>query len=72
MMKATREMSSAPSRLLRWQWATVALMDAGYAGYYLCRSNLSVCIPLIRDDLDADVHGVGIRDLTAVIVGHRC
>ena len=20
-------------------------------GYYLCRSNLSVCIPLIRDDL---------------------
>ena len=26
-------------------------MVAGYAGYYLCRSNLSVCIPLIRDDL---------------------
>ncbi len=51
MMKATLEMSRAPSRLMRWQWATVALMVAGYAGYYLCRSNLSVCIPLIRDDL---------------------
>ncbi len=51
MMKATREMSRAPSRLMRWQWGTVALMVAGYAGYYLCRSNLSVCIPLIRDDL---------------------
>ena len=23
-------------------------------------------------DPDADVHGVGIRDLAAVIVGHRC
>ena len=44
-------MSLTPSRLLRWQWATVALMVAGYAGYYLCRSNLSVCIPMIREDL---------------------
>jgi OPA family glycerol-3-phosphate transporter-like MFS transporter len=26
-------------------------MVAGYAGYYLCRSNLSVCIPLIRSEL---------------------
>ena len=51
MMKTTLEMSRAPSRLMRWQWATVALMVAGYTGYYLCRSNLSVCIPLIRDDL---------------------
>jgi len=51
MMKTTLEMSRARSRLMRWQWATVALMVAGYAGYYLCRSNPSVCIPLIRDDL---------------------
>ncbi len=36
---------------MRLQWATVALMVAGYAGYYLCRSNLSVCLPLIRADL---------------------
>lgn len=39
------------ARLVRWQWATVGLMVAGYAGYYLCRSNLSVCIPLIREEL---------------------
>ena len=51
MMKTTFEVSRSPDRLMRWQWATVALMVAGYAGYYLCRSNLSVCIPLIRDDL---------------------
>ncbi len=51
MMKTTLEVSRSPDRLMRWQWATVALMVAGYAGYYLCRSNLSVCIPLIRDDL---------------------
>ena len=50
-MKTTHEMSRALSRLMRRQWATVALMVAGYAGDYLCRSNLSVCIPLIRDDL---------------------
>ena len=50
-MKTALESSHAPPRLMHWQWATVALMVAGYAGYYLCRSNLSVCIPLIRDDL---------------------
>ena len=26
-------------------------MVAGYAGYYLCRSDFSVCIPMIRDDM---------------------
>lgn len=38
-------------RLLRRQRLTLGLMVAGYAGYYLCRSNLSVCLPLIIDDL---------------------
>src|SRR3954449_5805745 len=51
MVKSTLEAPSAPSRLTQWQWATVGLMVAGYAGYYLCRSNLSVCIPLIRAEL---------------------
>jgi OPA family glycerol-3-phosphate transporter-like MFS transporter len=50
-MKTTIETTRVPSSLIRWQRATVILMVAGYAGYYLCRSNLSVCIPLIRDDL---------------------
>src|SRR6476620_6586729 len=42
-----------PSRLFRWQVLTVALMLVGYSGYYLCRSNLSVALPLIADELAA-------------------
>src|SRR5215475_1027847 len=40
-------------RLRRWQALTVALLVVGYAGYYLCRSNFSVTLPLIIDDLAA-------------------
>jgi OPA family glycerol-3-phosphate transporter-like MFS transporter len=36
-----------PHRLARWQTLTVSLLVAGYTGYYLCRSNLSVAMPLI-------------------------
>jgi OPA family glycerol-3-phosphate transporter-like MFS transporter len=32
---------------------TIALLTTGYAGYYLCRSNLSVTLPLLVDDLVA-------------------
>jgi sugar phosphate permease len=39
------------SRLRRRQSLTVALLVFGYAGYYLCRSNFSVTMPLIIDDL---------------------
>src|SRR5437879_5609600 len=42
---------SAPGRLFRWQVLTVALMLVGYSGYYLCRSNFSVALPLIADEL---------------------
>ncbi|MEP7337782.1 MAG: MFS transporter, partial [Acidobacteriota bacterium] len=41
------------SRLRRWQALTVILLVFGYAGYYLCRSNFSVALPLIIDDLTA-------------------
>jgi sugar phosphate permease len=41
------------SRLRRWQSLTVSLLVFGYAGYYLCRSNFSVTLPLIIDDLAA-------------------
>ena len=41
------------TRLRDWQGLTVGLMVLGYAGYYLCRSNLSVTMPLIIDDLAA-------------------
>lgn len=30
-----------------WQRLTVILLFVGYAGYYACRSNLSVCTPLL-------------------------
>jgi sugar phosphate permease len=36
---------------MQWRTLTVALLVTGYAGYYLCRSNLSVCMPLIIADL---------------------
>jgi sugar phosphate permease len=38
-------------RLRRWQGLTVGLMVAGYAGYYLCRSNLSVMLLSIAEEL---------------------
>jgi OPA family glycerol-3-phosphate transporter-like MFS transporter len=34
-----------------WQSFTVALLVVGYAGYYLCRSNLSVTLPMIQAEL---------------------
>jgi sugar phosphate permease len=39
--------------LRRWQWLTVGLMVVGYAGYYLCRSNLSVTLLAIAEELRA-------------------
>jgi OPA family glycerol-3-phosphate transporter-like MFS transporter len=41
------------SRLFHWQVLTVSLMLCGYSGYYLCRSNFSVALPLIANDLVA-------------------
>jgi OPA family glycerol-3-phosphate transporter-like MFS transporter len=34
-----------------WQPLTVALLVVGYAGYYLCRSNLSVTLPMVQAEL---------------------
>jgi len=39
---------------------TVALLFIGYAGYYFCRSDLSVATPLIIDDLHT--HGMASQD----------
>jgi OPA family glycerol-3-phosphate transporter-like MFS transporter len=45
------------NRRLRWgQVLTVILLVTGYAGFYICRSNFSVTLPLIIDDLTA--HGI--------------
>jgi OPA family glycerol-3-phosphate transporter-like MFS transporter len=35
----------------KWQIFTVALLVSGYAGYYLCRSDLAVCMPLIIGEM---------------------
>ena len=37
--------------LRNWQMLTLTLLVVGYTGYYLCRSNLSVCMPLIIGEL---------------------
>lgn len=46
-------MATPEARLFRWQCVNVSLMLAGYAGYYLCRSNLPVALPLIIAELSA-------------------
>lgn len=43
----------ASPRLKRLQLATLALLMAGYTGYYFCRSNFPVCTPMIREELTA-------------------
>jgi sugar phosphate permease len=58
-------------RLRRWQALTVTLLVFGYAGYYLCRSNFSVALPLIIDDLvargwDANVAKVRLGALVSI------
>jgi sugar phosphate permease len=40
-----------PRKLAHWQTLNVALLIVGYSGYYLCRSNLSVAMPLLLAEL---------------------
>jgi sugar phosphate permease len=46
-------MKARQSRRVRWEVLTVLLMLVGYSGYYLCRSDFSVALPLIADELAA-------------------
>ena len=41
------------SHLARWQRKTTVSLFAGYAAYYICRSNLSVATPLILDEFES-------------------
>jgi sugar phosphate permease len=45
--------TAPPPQLIRWQSLTLALLVIGYSGYYLCRSNLSVTMPLIAAEMTA-------------------
>lgn len=50
------EQASAPESdalFSRWRAVTVALLVLGYAGYYLCRSDLSLTMPLLTAELAA-------------------
>jgi len=47
-------------RLTRWRILTVALLVTGYAGYYLCRSDLAVAMPLLIAELAR--HGIAPDD----------
>jgi OPA family glycerol-3-phosphate transporter-like MFS transporter len=46
-------MDQTAARVRTWQAVTVLLMVLGYSGYYLCRSNFSVTLPLQIEDLAA-------------------
>ena len=44
-------MQTRQSRLYGWQMLTLLLLLFGYSGYYLCRSNFSVALPMIANQL---------------------
>ena len=46
-------MIESTNSLWRWQVLTVSMLVLGYAGYYLCRSDYSVALPLIMAELAA-------------------
>jgi len=50
------EQRTTTRRLLMWQILIVSLLMTGYAGFYICRSNFSVTLPLMIRDLAA--HGI--------------
>jgi sugar phosphate permease len=53
-------------RLVLLQSLTVALLVTGYAGYYLCRSDLSVALPLLIQEMVS--HGIA-RDVATTRFG---
>jgi sugar phosphate permease len=49
-LDATAE-APARARFTAWHGVTIALLALGYSGYYFCRSNLSVVLPDLIQDL---------------------
>jgi sugar phosphate permease len=52
--------AEARSEFSGWHATTIALLALGYAGYYFCRSNLSVVLPDLIHDLAQ--HGVTVNE----------
>jgi len=48
--------SPEPASFTRWHLLTISLLVLGYSGYYFCRSDLSVVMPLLIRDLSQ--HGI--------------
>jgi sugar phosphate permease len=62
-MRKMRAEQGAAGSLARWRAATVILLFAGYAGYYICRANLSVSAPLLIAELHARGASIGSATL---------
>ncbi len=58
--------SATTSRLRNWQGITVGTLFTGYAGYYICRSNLSVATPLLLDEYGPALTKADIGDVASV------
>src|SRR5262249_61721118 len=50
VLAAVHVLTPADARQRRWQAITAAALLAGYAGYYVCRSNLSVVAPQLLSE----------------------
>ena len=46
----------------RWHLLTISLLVLGYSGYYFCRSDFSVALPLLKHDLAQ--HGISVNVAT--------
>src|SRR5262245_35632714 len=57
------------ARLRQWQVATAGVLLVGYAGYYVCRSNLSVVIPALLADshLGMDRAAIGLVSSAGIV-----
>src|SRR5438105_14020704 len=54
------------ARLRRWQGLTLGTLFVGYMGYYVCRSNLSIALPLLLAEYkDAGLTKTHIGDIAS-------
>jgi MFS transporter, OPA family, glycerol-3-phosphate transporter len=61
-------MQDVPPDLERWQRRTLLTLFLGYGGYYVCRSNLSVALPLIHEEFDLTKEDTGTIAAIAVFL----